>query len=91
MMGAMEKLTVSVPADMAASLRRRVADGDYMSEGEIVREALDNWTQSQRSDEQKLEWLRAAVKAGEESGPGIPAEQVYRELDELIDSYRRQS
>ena len=39
-MGAMEHLSIAIPADMAERLRSRVADGEYDSLDEIVGEAL---------------------------------------------------
>ena len=86
-MTALEQITISVPADVAASLRRGVTEDGYESEGQIVEEALRDRAVLLRSEEAKLAWLRAAVKEGEESGPGIPAEEVYAEIEALIASF----
>ena len=83
-MSAIERLTITMPAEMAATLRRTVEGGEYASTSEIVREALRDWTRSQATNQAKLAWLRAAVAEGDE-GDGIPAEDVYTELDQLIE------
>ncbi|MDB5694706.1 MAG: type toxin-antitoxin system ParD family antitoxin [Sphingomonas bacterium] len=86
-MHALEQITISVPTDIAACLRRSVIEDGYESEGQIVTEALRDRAILLRSDEAKSAWLRAAVKEGEESGPGIPAEEAYAEIEALIASY----
>ena len=83
-MPAIERLTITMPAEMAATLRRTVEGGEYASTSEIVREALRDWTRSQASAQAKLAWLRGAVAEGDE-GDGIPADDVYAELDQLIE------
>lgn len=73
-----------MPADVAATLRATVQAGEYASTSEIVREALRDWTRARDVERRELEALREAIRAGMESGPGIPAEEVYAELHALI-------
>jgi antitoxin ParD1/3/4 len=79
-MGAIRRVTIAMPAKMAADLRQRVADGEYDSTSEIVQEALRDWERSQEAEQRDLEELPALVRGGMESGPGIPAEQVYADV-----------
>ena len=44
---------------------------------DVVRRALRTW----RDAELRLSDLKAAIRQGVESGPGIPAEDVFEELD----------
>ena len=75
-----EKRTVSLPPEQAAYIDDLVASGSYASASEVVREALRAWTRSRDTERQELEALREAIKAGLDSGPGIPADQVFAEL-----------
>ena len=75
-----ERMTITMPTDMAETLRQTVAGGEYASTSEVVREALRDWTRSRDAERRDLEALRAAIKAGLDSGPGIPADQVFTEL-----------
>ncbi len=79
-MPAVERLTVTMPAEMAETLRRTVAGGEYASTSEVVREALREWAHARDAERRDLEALRAAIRAGLDSGPGFPADQVFAEL-----------
>ncbi|MEM9343431.1 MAG: type II toxin-antitoxin system ParD family antitoxin [Pseudomonadota bacterium] len=75
-----ERMTITMPSEMADALRETVAGGEYASTSEVVREALREWVRSRDEERRDLETLRSAIKAGLESGPGLPAEEVFAEL-----------
>ncbi len=79
-MPAVERITITMPAELAETLRQTVAGGEYASTSEVVREALREWTRRRDVERQELEALRAAIRAGLDSGPGLPADQVFAEL-----------
>lgn len=83
-MSAIERLTITMPAEMAAVLRSTVAGGEYATTSEIVREALRDWTRVRDSERRDLHALREAIRIGDESGPGIPAAEVFAELRRMI-------
>jgi antitoxin ParD1/3/4 len=83
-MSAIERMTITMPAEMAAALRQTVAGGEYASTSEVVREALREWTRHRDAERRDLETLRAAIRAGDESGPSIPAGEVFAELRQII-------
>ncbi|WP_313387895.1 type II toxin-antitoxin system ParD family antitoxin [Rhodospirillum rubrum] len=73
-------MTITMPKDLAEALRQTVAGGEYASTSEVVREALRDWMGRRDAQRPDLETVRAAIKAGLDSGPGIPADQVFAEL-----------
>ena len=79
-MPAVERMTITMPAELAETLRQTVAGGEYASTSEVVREALREWTRRRDAERQDLEALRAAIRAGLDSGRGFPADQVFAEL-----------
>jgi antitoxin ParD1/3/4 len=79
-MPAIERMTITMPAEMAATLKATVAQGEYASTSEIIREALRDWTRARDTERRELEMLRQAIRAGLDSGPGLPAEDVFAEL-----------
>ena len=79
-MHAVERMTITMPAELAETLRQTVAGGEYASTSEVVREALREWTRRRDVERQDLEALRVAIRAGLDSGPALPADQVFAEL-----------
>ena len=79
-MPAGERMTITMPAELAETLRQTVAGGEYASTSEVVLEALRDWTRRRDAERQYLEALRAAIRAGLDSGPSLPADQVFAEL-----------
>lgn len=83
-MSTIERLTITVPAEMAATVRLAVETGGYASTSEVIREALRDWTRHHDTERRELASLREAIRVGFNSGPGLPAEEVYTELHAVI-------
>lgn len=79
-MPGVERMTITMPSELAETLRQTVAGGEYASTSEVVREALRDWTRARDAERRDLEALRTAIRAGLDSGSGIPAEEVFAEL-----------
>lgn len=65
-------------------VRELVDSGRYSSASEVLRDGLRLLEEKEKERAAKLEWLRNAVQEGIDSGPGIPAEEVF---DELLKRY----
>ena len=63
-MAAIERLTITLPSDMAASVKDAVASGDYASTSEVVREALRDWKMKRALRLGELEALKAEIDQG---------------------------
>ncbi|MBB2165236.1 type II toxin-antitoxin system ParD family antitoxin [Gluconacetobacter sp. 1b LMG 1731] len=83
-MSTIERMTITVPSEMAATLRQSVDGGEYASTSEVVREALREWMRRRDTDRRDLDALREAIRLGDESGSSIPAETVFAELRDAI-------
>lgn len=90
-MSAMERVTIEMHSKTADALRQAVTRDGYESAGQLVEYALREWFNIQSSETRKIESLRAAIAEGEKSGPGIPAEQVFAEIEELIATHEKPS
>lgn len=82
-MSKLERITVTMPAEMAAKLRAAVERGDYATTSEVVREALRDWSDYQDQRVEKLERFKQMLEEAE-AGPSYPAEQVFAELRQLV-------
>ena len=63
-MSTIERLTITLTAEMAASVRKAVQDGEYASSSELIREALRDWRHKRALQQQELLELRAKVRQG---------------------------
>lgn len=62
-------------------IRRQIEAGHYASANDIVREALRLLETQERLREIELEEYREQIREGMESGPAIPAEEVFARLE----------
>jgi antitoxin ParD1/3/4 len=63
-MAEIERMTITLPADMAAVVKSAVKGGDYASTSEVVREALRDWKTKRALQLQELAALKSAIDKG---------------------------
>ncbi len=71
-MADIERLSIALPAPMAASVRRAVEDGEYASTSEVIRDALRLWESRRQLRERDLDLLRRRWDEGKASGRAGP-------------------
>jgi antitoxin ParD1/3/4 len=79
-MSKLERITVTMPQEMAAKMRAAVETGEYATTSEIVREALRDWEGYQERRQAKLAWLKAEIEKGMK-GPFRPADEFFDDLE----------
>jgi antitoxin ParD1/3/4 len=93
-MGKVEKISVSLPADMVKAVNKAVDSGNYATVSEVVREALRKW-EYERAESDRLynqavkiyglERLREIVQEGIDSGPGIDIDQAFAQVRKKLE------
>jgi antitoxin ParD1/3/4 len=63
-MAEIERLTITLPADMAAVVKSAVAGGDYASTSEVVCEALCDWKLKRALQLQEFAALKVDIDKG---------------------------
>ncbi|HUK09976.1 MAG TPA: ribbon-helix-helix protein, CopG family [Stellaceae bacterium] len=63
-MAGIERITITLPSDMAALVKEAVAEGDYASSSEVVREALRDWETKRALRLRDLATLKADIDKG---------------------------
>jgi antitoxin ParD1/3/4 len=76
-----EKLSISLPAEMAQMVRRKVESGGYSSNSEVIREALRSWHAREAERERRLESVRRAL----DEAINDPTEYSDEEISEYFD------
>ena len=65
-------MNVSLTDELVRFVKTKVDSGRYTSSSEVVREALRLLEQHDRTEAEKLAWLRQAYQDGLASGPAKP-------------------
>jgi antitoxin ParD1/3/4 len=81
-MPTIEKLSIALPGEMAAVVRKAVQAGEYSSNSEVVRDALRDWTHKRKLREQSVAGLRAKwSEAVADSSDGLNSAPVFDRLE----------
>ena len=59
-----ERLTITMPADMAALIKDAVSSGGYASSSEVIREAMRDWKIKRALQLQEFAELKADIDKG---------------------------
>ncbi|MBA4043447.1 MAG: transcriptional regulator [Erythrobacter sp.] len=82
-MSKLERITVTMPAEMAAKLRAAVERGEYATTSEVVREALRDWSDEQERADRDNAAIRAMLDSAR-AGGRIPADEVFAQVREHV-------
>ena len=63
-MSAIERMTITIPAEMAAEVKSAVEGGEYASSSEVIREALRDWRMRRMVQLQEITALKADIDKG---------------------------
>jgi antitoxin ParD1/3/4 len=84
-MPTIEKLSIALPSEMAALVRRAVGVGEYSSNSEVIRDALRDWTHKRNLREQSLAHLRKMwQEAVADESEGLDPEPVFDRLESRL-------
>jgi len=79
-------LSVALPSEMAALVRRAVDGGEYSSNSEVIRDALRDWTHKRNLRKQSLSHLRKAwEEAVADDSEGLDPDPVFDRLESKLD------
>jgi len=86
-MPTIEKLSIALPSEMAALVRRAVDVGEYSSNSEVIRDALRDWTHKRNLREQGLSNLRKAWhEAVTDDSEGLDPDPIFERLESKYDA-----
>ena len=85
-MGVLEKITISLPAQMVAEIKEAIAAGEFANTSEAIRDALRHWRRSRVVVALNDEELRRLVAEGRASGEPVDGDTVLRRLQEKYEA-----
>ena len=81
-MPTIEKLSIALPSEMAAIVRRAVDGGEYSSNSEVIRDALRDWTHKRQLREQGVANLRKLWRESvADESEGLDPDPVFERLE----------
>ena len=81
-MGAIEKITISLPAEMVAEIRAAVEAGEFTNTSEAIRDAVRHWRRSRTVITLNDDELRRLVADRRTSGEPVDGEATLRRMRE---------
>jgi antitoxin ParD1/3/4 len=87
-MGAIEKITISLPEEMLADVKAAVAAGEFTNTSEAIRDALRQWRRARTVIALNNEELKRLVAEGRASGEPVDGATA---LDRLRAKYAAMS
>jgi len=76
-----EKLSITLPAEMARMIRREVESGAYSSNSEVIREAIRLWQDRRGERDGRLDTIRAQLQAAADDPRRITDDELGRHFD----------
>lgn len=91
-MPTVEKLSIALPAEMAAIVRRAVEAGEYSSNSEVIRDALRDWTHKRNLRDHGIADLRRKwLEAVADDSEGLDPDAVFDALESKYEKMARDS
>ena len=76
-----EKISITLPPEMLASLRERIDTGEYGSTSEAIRDAVRVWQQKEEERQTRLQALRNRLDKSADSGEPVPIDDVFLAIE----------
>lgn len=80
-----ERLSITLPTEMAHLIRAKVKEGSYASNSEVIREAMRAWQEQEQLRAERLAGIRAKIaEADADPRPSLGDEEVERHFEERL-------
>ena len=78
-----ERVTITLPPDMLATIKNKVQSGAYGSTSEVIREALRFWEKQQEEHSTRLALIRSRLTASAQSGTPVPLDGAFKAIERM--------
>ena len=78
-----EKITITVPPEMLAVIKKKVDQGFYSSTSELIRSAMRLWQQKEEEHEARLQAIRMRLENSAQNGSPVPLKSAFDSLEHL--------
>jgi antitoxin ParD1/3/4 len=78
-----ERITITLPPDMLASIKKEVSSGSYGSTSELIREALRLWQKKEEEHIARISLIRERLAHSAKSGEPVPLDTAFKRVEKL--------
>ena len=78
-----EKITISIPPEMLAVIKKQVDDGFYSSASELIRSAMRLWQQKEEEHQARLQAIRMRLEHSAQNGSPVPLQSAFDRIESL--------
>ena len=78
-----KRITITLPPDMLASIKKKVRSGSYGSTSELIREAMRMWQRREEEYKERISLIRERLAHSERSGEPVPLNIAFKTIEEL--------
>ena len=76
-----ERITITLPPDMLAAIKKQVNSGSYGSTSEVIREAMRLWQQNEEERQVRLSLIRERLTRSLNSGEPVPLDSAFSRIE----------
>lgn len=76
-----QKISVALTQEMAATMREVVEAGEYASASEVMREALRDWNHRRRQRREAIDRIGRLWDEGISSGPAVSGDDAFERIE----------
>ena len=81
--GKAERITITLPRDMLASIKKEVSSGSYGSTSELIREAMRMWQKREEEYKARISLISERLAHSKQSGEPVPFNTAFKTIEEI--------
>lgn len=78
-----ERITITLPPDMLASIKKEVSSGSYGSTSELIREAMRLWQKREEEHNARISLIRERLAHSAQNGEPVPLDTAFKRVEML--------
>jgi antitoxin ParD1/3/4 len=75
-----ERITITLPPDMLALIKKEVSSGSYGSTSEVIREAMRLWQKREEEHHVRISLIRERLAHSAQSGEPVPLDTAFKRV-----------
>lgn len=78
-----QRITITLPPDMLASIKKEVSSGTYGSTSELIREAMRLWQKREEEHRVRISVIRQRLAHSAQNGEPVSLDKAFKSIGQL--------